>query len=200
MGQLLMFALLVGGGFWLFDGCVGVGALDPRGVGTRVEGRDVVSEAGQLEVRFSMVGSLDESYMLFGGDATQHRNSFTHAIIAGLPIREARMIASRYPDFHLCKSPGAHDAQRLTEDVSFVAADRAARGALAKAVDLFDDRLRSGGERTCIRVRGAPLVLESVRVRQNGEDITRQVARAYAKTDLALAQSVQIEDCRALLR
>jgi len=200
MGQLVMFVLLVGGGLWLFDGCVGVGALDPRGVGTRVEGKAVVREAGQLEARFSMVGSLDESYMLFGGDATQHRNSFTHAIIAGLPIREARLIASRYPDFHLCKSPGARDAQRLTEDVSFVAADRAARSALVKAVDLFEDRLGSGGERTCIRITGAPLELDSVHIRQNGEDITRQVARAYAKMDLALARRVQIEDCRALLQ
>ena len=58
-------------------------------------------------IRSSWVGSLHETYMLFGGDAQQHRNSITHVIAAGLPILNARAISDIYPDFYMCKSPGA---------------------------------------------------------------------------------------------
>lgn len=198
MGRLFVLALFACAA-WFAVNHLGI-SLDPRGVGTSVEGRRVVRQAGQLEASFSMVGSLDDAYMLFGGNADRHPNSLTHAIVAGLPIRDARLISASYPDFHMCKSPGASQAKRLTEDLTFVAANRAARSGLEEAVRLFQQRLRGGGERTCIRVSGAPLELDAVRVEQNGEDITGQVQRAYARSNLVLAERVEVEDCRELLR
>ncbi len=67
MGRFLFFILLVGTGWFLLN-VIGV-SVDPRGVGTQINGREVIRDAGQLEARFSMVGSLHETYMLFGGDA-----------------------------------------------------------------------------------------------------------------------------------
>ena len=198
MGRFLFFALLVGTGWFLLN-VIGV-SLDPRGVGTQINGREVIRDAGQLEARFSMVGSLHETYMLFGGDAQQHRNSITHVIAAGLPILNARAISDIYPDFYMCKSPGAKQAMRHTQTLSFVAADRAALNTLIEAVDLFKERLGSGGERTCISVTGAPIRLESVHIVQNDADITRDVAPSLKETKLVLAQSVQIQDCQPLLR
>jgi hypothetical protein len=198
MGRFFFFALLVGTGWFLLN-AIGV-AVDPRGVGTQIQGREVIRDADQLEARFSVVGSLHESYMLFGGDAEQQRNSITHVTAAGLPIFNARAIAAVYPDFHLCKSPGAKQAQQHTQTLSFVAADRAVLNTLVEALDLFKQRLGSGGERTCISVTGAPIALESVRVQENGADITRDVAPALAQARLVLAQSVQIQDCQSLLR
>ena len=198
MGRILFFILLVGTGWFLLN-VIGV-SIDPRGVGTKIQGREVIRDADQLEARFSVVGSLHESYMLFGGDVQQRRNSITHATAAGLPIRNARSIASTYPDFHMCKSPGAKQAQQHTQSLSFVAADRAALNALVEAVDLFEERIGTGGERTCISVTGAPISLESVKVVENGADLTRDVAPAFNQTKLVLAQSVQIQDCQSLLR
>jgi hypothetical protein len=198
MGRLLAFAVIMGAS-WLLVNHLGL-SIDPRGVGTRVEGREVVRDSGQLEARFSRVDSLEDTYMLFGGDAAQHRNSLSHAIIAGLPMRHARLIAASHPDFHLCKSPGAEQAQRLTENLSLVAADRAVRNALEEALGLYEDRLHGSGERTCIRLRGASLLLDSVRGRENGEDITAEVTPHFERSHFVLAERVKIEDCSALLR
>jgi len=198
MGRILFFILLVGTG-WFVLNVIGV-SVDPRGVGTTIQGREVIRDADQLEARFSVVGSLHESYMLFGGDVQQRRNSITHVTAAGLPILNARAIAAVHPDFHLCKSPGAKQAQQHTQTLSFIAADRAALNALVEAVELFEQRLETGGERTCISVTGAPLTLESIVVVENGADITRDVAGAINQTQLVLAQSVQIQDCQSLLR
>jgi hypothetical protein len=198
MGRVLFFILLVGTGWFLLN-VIGV-SIDPRGVGTKIQGREVIRDADQLEVRFSMVGSLQESYMLFGGDTQKRRNSITHVTAAGLPIRNARSIASIYPDFHMCKSPGAKQAMQHTQNRSFVAADRAALNALVEAVELFEERIGTGGERTCISVTGAPISLESVKVVENGADLTRDVAPALNQSKLILAQSVQIQDCQSLLR
>jgi hypothetical protein len=198
MGRILFFILLLGTG-WFVLNVVGI-SIDPRGVGTTVQGREVIRDADQLEARFSMVGSLHESYMLFGGDVQQRRNSITHATAAGLPIRNARSIASTYPDFHMCKSPGAKQAQQHTQSLSFVAADRDALKTLVEAVDLFEERVRSGGERTCISVTGSPISLKSVVVVENGAALTRDVAPMLNQSKLVLAQSVQIQDCQSLLR
>jgi len=198
MARILFFILLVGTGWFLLN-VIGV-SIDPRGSGTKIQGREVIVDADQLEARYSVVGSLHETYMLFGGDAQQRRNSITHVTAAGLPILNARSIAAVHPDFHLCKSPGAKQAMQHTQTLSFVAADRTALNTLVEALDLFEERLQSGGERTCISVTGAPISLESVKVVENGADLTRDVAGAVKQTRLVLAQSVQIQDCQPLLR
>ncbi|HEX9814909.1 MAG TPA: hypothetical protein VGB31_08195 [Myxococcota bacterium] len=198
MARILFFILLVGTGWFLLN-VIGV-SIDPRGIGTKIQGREVIVDADQLEARYSVVGSLHETYMLFGGDAQQRRNSITHVTAAGLPILNARSIAAVHPDFHLCKSPGAKQAMQHTQTLSFVAADRTALNTLVEALDLFEERLQSGGERTCISVTGAPISLESVKVVENGADLTRDVAGAVKQTRLVLAQSVQIQDCQPLLR
>jgi hypothetical protein len=66
IGRSFFFILLVGTGWFLLN-VIGV-SIDPRGVGTKIEGRNVILDADQLEARYSVVGSLHESYMLFGGD------------------------------------------------------------------------------------------------------------------------------------
>ena len=172
------------------------------GVGTRIEGRKVVRDADQVQASFSKGDSLDEAYMLFGGDAEQRRNSLSHATLAGLASHHARFIAERYPDFHRCSSPGAKPAQQFTEVMSFVAADRAARDTLGEALELFEKRVREGGDRTCIRVRGARLSLDSVQIDTGSgiEDLSDEMLPKFAESNFVLAESVKIEDCQTLLR
>ena len=198
MGRVFFFVILAGTAWLLLD--ILEISIDPRGVGTRIDGREIVVDADQLEARFSMVGSLDETYMLFGGDAQQRRNSLTHVTAAGLPMIDARAIAASYPDFHMCKSPGAKPAKRATRSMSFVAADRATLDTLTEAVELFHERVRAGGERTCIRISGAPIELDSVHVVDEDMDITGDVAPLLARSEIVLARSAEIRDCQPLLR
>ncbi len=86
------------------------------------------------------------------------------------------------------------------EPTNFVAADRATRATLSQALDLFEDRLASGGDRTCIRIRGAELSVDSVRTIDGDHDLTAQIVPAFAKSHLVLAEEASIEDCQPLLR
>jgi hypothetical protein len=207
MGRfILTFLLLVGAALVSVNG-IGFLAeiplsLDLGGVGTQVEGRSVVRRADRVEARFTKIGSLEESYMLFGGDASQRANQINHASFAGLPTHDARAIASRYPDFYMCKSPGAKWAQDRTEAMSIIAGNREAVRTLERALALFNERLQAGGERTCVRVKGAPLSLDSVELDlgEQREDVTAKFQQMAAQTSFVLAESVEIEDCQTLLR
>ena len=172
------------------------------GVGTKVEGHRVLRSADRIEARFTKLESLEESYMLFGGDATQRPNQISHASFAGLPTYQARAIASQYPDFYMCKSPGAKPAQERTEAMSMVATNRGAVRALQQALELFDERLRAGGERTCVRVNGAALSLDSVHfdTGEQLEDVTAKFQQMASQSRFVLAESVELEDCQTLLR
>ena len=172
-----------------------------RGGGARIDGSRVVVETADLEATFTKTLPLEESYMVFGGNADRHPNLLTDAFLAGLPMRDARMIYHDYPDFHMCKSPGAKQAQRLVQDLSFVAVDRAARKGLSKAIDLHEERLGGGpeAERTCVTVRGSLLEFNSVKVRENGHDLTAEFGPRLAQSSFALAESVEIADCPSLL-
>jgi hypothetical protein len=138
--------------------------------------------------------------MVFGGTNDPHRNGLTHALVAGLPMPQARAIHASYPDFHRCASQGASQAKRLVEEMSLIATTRAARDALIEVVDLHDERVRSGGDRTCLTVSGAQLMLDSIHLRQDGRDITQDVSKHFSRTRFFLAEQVEIPDCVTLLR
>ena len=124
----------------------------------------------------------------------------SHATMAALPMRHARVIHARYPDFHMCRSPGAARARDFTESMSFVAMDGTARDTLAETVKLHGERVRNGGERTCVSIDGAGLLLESVRDREDGHDMTGELPPLLRQIDFYLAERVELADCAALLR
>jgi hypothetical protein len=194
MGRVMVFVLLVAAGYWL------VNTLGVSGLGPRVDGRQLVIETSDLELRFSRMGDLSESFMLFGGDNDQRKNSMTHVTLSGLAMPHVRTIQQSYPDFHKCNSPGAPQAQRLTKSMSLIGADRGAQSALVDAVNLYKKRVGGGGERTCVTLTGAQLELDSVRLKHDGTDITREVRPALSHNRFYVADDVEIPDCQLLLR
>jgi len=203
MGRFFLLLLLMAGTFLLLNGVSFELPLGGNATGARVEGRRVVLETDQLEVRFVILDRLSDSFMVFGGEARQRRNGMSHATMAALPMRHARVIHARYPDFHMCRSPGAARAKDFTASMSFVAMDGAARDALAETVRLHGERVRGGGERTCVSIDGAGLSLESVRVRggrEDGRDMTGELPPLLKQIDFYLAEQVELADCSALLR
>jgi hypothetical protein len=194
MGRVVVFVLLIAAGYWLMN------TLGVSGLGRRVDGRQLVIETSDLEVRFSRVGDLSESFMVFGGDNDQRKNSMTHVTLSALAMPHVMMISQSYPDFHRCESPGAPQAQSLTETMSLIGADRGAQSALIDMVDLHKKRVGGSGERTCVTLTGAQLELESVRLRHDGTDITREVRPALRHTRFYVVDTVEAPDCQLLLR
>ena len=198
MGRFVFFLLLIFGAAMLVNR-VGIQLPALGSTGVSESGRDVLLETGDLDVRFTSHGTFGDEFMLFGGAEMRQRNAISHALVTGLAGGHARLIASRYPDFHLCKSPGARPAQELAESMNLVAATASARNAIGDALSLHEERVRSGGNRTCLRVAGKRLTLDEVRVRQTGDDMTGQVTQAFGDVDFYLAREAQIVDCQSVL-
>jgi hypothetical protein len=180
--------------YWLID------TIHASNAGVTVEGREVRLETADFDVRFSRLGSFSEAYMVFGGNNEQPRNSLSHATLAALAMRHAELIHQTYPDFHRCNSPGAAQAKRWIETLNLVATTRAVERVLVDAVDVHAERVREGGERTCVSLAGAPLSLESVRMKRDGHDLTQDVGRAIRGADFYLAERAELVDCKTLLR
>ncbi len=194
MGRFLIFILALGGGYLLIDK-VGV---SPFG-GPQVNGREVVVETKQLRVHFTKVGSFSDSFMVFGGHNQRMTNRVDDASMATLAMRHAELISLTYPDFHRCASPGAAQAQQLTETSNFIGASRAAKRALVKAVDLHGERVRSSGDRTCISVSGSQLVFDSLELKETGQDLTAEMGSPFEQGSYYLAERVELPSCEDLL-
>ena len=192
--RIVTFLLIMAATWWL------VNRLEVAPQGVAVNGNRVVVQTDDIEATFRRLAPVSETYMVFGGNNDQRQNSMVHALVAGLPMPKARAIHASYPDFHRCASPGASQAKRLTEEMSLIATTRAAHDALIEVVDLHDERVRSGGDRTCLTVSGAQLMLDSIHLRQDGRDITQDVSKHFSRSRFFLAEEVEIPDCVTLLR
>lgn len=164
-----------------------------------VQGREVVIQTDDLEVRFERYGAVAETYMLFGGTDAEMTNSISNVLVSGLAIRHASFIAQRYPKFYMCSSPGAAQAKQFVEDMALIAADGATRDTLKRAITLFADSLASGGDRTCLRFGGEQISLRSAKHREEGFDLTPEFAKGYRQTDFFFVNDAEIVDCKALL-
>jgi len=202
MSKLLFFIILAAGAFALANHVGIAPSLSIPGMGSTgvVEnGRDVVYTTDTMEIRFTSGPSLDDEFMVFGGQEMPRSGSITHALVSGIAGDDARAIASRFPDFHLCKSPGAASAERLIQGMNFVARNTSARDALGEALDLHVAAIRSGGERSCLKVKGASLELEQVSVLQTGEDLTPKIKGFFRDSPLYLVRDAAVVDCKSVL-
>jgi hypothetical protein len=164
-----------------------------------VQGREVVIQTDDLEVRFERLGPVSETYMLFGGTDGEMMNGISNVFVSGLAIRHAAFISQRYPKFYRCDSPGAAQAKQLVEDMALVAADGPTRSTLQEAVSAHEEALASGGERTCLRFRGEEISLRSARHREAGFDLTPQLKKGYRQTDFVFVVDAEVTDCKGLL-
>ena len=193
MVRVVIFALVMGAAYWLVNH-VGLGG------GVRLEDGQVIVAVKDFEAHFSRGAPVSASYMVFGGTNDRHPNALHDAHIVTLEMRHAQLIHASYPDFHRCSSPGAAQAKRYIEDFSVIGAGGSEQRALRRVVDLHDERVGGGGDRTCLTLAGAELHLESVTLLADGRDVTREVAGAFRRTRFVLADEVEIPDCQSLLR
>ena len=192
MNRVLAFIILATAAYYVID------RIDAS-AGLRVEGRQVVVETQDLEVRFTRGAAFSEAFMIFGGTNADMRNNVSDALLSTLAMRHASLIHQRYPDFHLCKSPGAAQAKRYIEASNFIGTTRNARRAIREAVDVHAERIRGGGERTCISIAGAALSFDSVSLKEDGRDVTGDFGQALRLNPYYLAEEAELVDCAALL-
>lgn len=175
-----------------------VNAIDFRANEPRVEGPSVIVATRDYEVSFRRDGPGSATFMVFGGQRGGDENGFTDATFALISIGAARNIGREHPDFHMCGSSGAEAAQALVEAIHFIGTTNSVRATLEEAIDLHEQRLGRGGERTCLTVRGSEMRLDAVRMR-DGTDLAARIRDALGDSRFYLAQAAAVEPCEALL-
>lgn len=144
---------------------------------------EVIVKTDKIDIHFSRGDSFKNAYIIFGGTEMTQRGAFCKIALSGLDIYTARGIYSKYPDFHLCKSPGAPLAQQAVRDFEIVPANAKVLKNLRKTLAKHRASLHEDGERVCVKLQGESLTLTAAIVREMNRDIINelppQVHRKY---------------------
>jgi hypothetical protein len=142
----------------------------------QVDGEMAIELEQDFTARFAIGEPYEKTLMLFGGEEVEEENTFSNAYIFGLDKEDAVRLAEMYPDFYLCSSPGGMAASMYIVPYDLVPASCEVYDALTRALRVFRRNAATGGDRTSLRIEGAPLELISVTANATGEDVTAEVA------------------------
>jgi hypothetical protein len=161
---------------------------------------DMIKHTDDLDVRFIQQETLVDSFMIFGGHVDRRlTNSFSDYSLGALEIGEAALIRQKYPDFHLCKSPGAKLAQQKIQNLALIMETPQVAEVVEDSIALHSERLQQGGERTCLELRGHALEPAGVILRESNEDISADILPKLRNMHYYLIDGAEIRDCLSLL-
>jgi hypothetical protein len=160
-----------------------------------IDGSTVLLATEDLDVRFALRGSFEETYMIFGGAHNGHGNAVSNVTLSVINVQKARPIYRKYPDFYRCSSGGAVLAKNAVADMDLVPADGGSLKALKQSIEDFGDSIRNGSDRVCVALEGRILNMESVEIREIGQDVTH----TFPSSRFYLVNDVERVDCRNAL-
>ncbi len=157
------------------------------------EGRSVRIVTEHVEARYSLAGSVSESYMLFGADSQPA--DWESAYFLGVTSGDAVWLVNEYPDLKRCGTAGAEHFKRIAEQIYVIGGNGRAHRTLQQAAALHEEREEEGGERFCVSMRGQRMVIDSVGIPAAGRDLTDEMQRARRDAHDYLVDSAEISDC-----
>ncbi len=154
----------------------------------------VTYEAGDYGAKLLDSREFQNTYMLFGGGYFEDKNLMNPIALAGIEIADAKRIYARYPDFHLCASPGAALAQPKVKHLNLIPADGQVLDELMATIEEYEDNLGNDGDRVCVSLTGEIQVIRSA-LPEHNIGITDQPLRQT----FHLIHSSERIDCKSLL-
>lgn len=145
-------------------------------VDVEVNGDEVIEHLEDFTARFELGDPYNRTVMLFGGMSTAKPNTPTRAYIFGLDKVDAQRMAEKYPDFYLCSSPGGQEAASYIHVYDIVPATCKVHQQLVAAFSVYAKNVAVGGDRTSLRLEGAPLTVKAVTANATGQDVSDQVS------------------------
>jgi hypothetical protein len=136
-----------------------------------------------LDVCFTRDDRFSSTYMLFGGDHMTDKRMIIPLFISGVDAEDGKDIAVQYPDFWMCKSPGASRAQSCCMQLNLVPSNADITEDIKDTIANFKESLGDEEDRVCIKLQGDILRLKSVIFVEQNEDITSQLARQFESMD-----------------
>ena len=164
-----------------------------------VASSSVTVDAGDFVAELSVTGEYKKTYMIFGGSYFKNKNLINPIVLFGLRIADAKRIYARYPDFHLCISPGAALAKPKVVTLSLIPVDKRAFNELLDSISQHEKNFASGDGRICLSLSGKTLSpVSSEVVGKNSTDEMR-VLFQIPRESYYLINSAEILDCKDLL-
>ena len=145
-------------------------------VDVELDGTTVVEHLADFTATFEAGTSYDRTVMLFGGGPVEQPNTPRRAYIYAMDKVDAQMMAKKYPDFYLCSSVGGQEASTYIRVYDLVPATCQIHQQLVAALRVYNANVTRGGDRTSLRLEGAPLTVKSVTADTTGEDVSAQVS------------------------
>ena len=168
------------------------------GSGPSVTTDEIIVRTANMDVHFARGKPFASTYMIFGGIETNQSDAISKVTLSGLNVRTARSIYARYPDFHLCKSPGAPLAQKAIRQLDIVPANAEVTKILRKTFGEYQTGTVQSDRRVCVGLEGEVLKLTSAIVRGVNEDITDKLP-PQVHHEYFFVKSAQIIDSRKAL-
>lgn len=167
-------------------------------IGVSEEGRQVVVQSNGVETRFTKLGPASGTFMLFGGIGQD--TVWANADMSVIDGPQVEWLSRTWPDFYMCKSPGAKQAMELTHQLSLVAASGSVRNTLQGSVHRFEENLRGNGERVCVALSGQRLAVSSSTILANGTNFLQQIKMQGDPPSFMYVESAEIVDCQTITR
>ncbi len=150
---------------------------------------------GRIQVVYARGEAFRGVFMVFGGSPVSgFWSESVFAYLGGLPLADARAIRAKYPDFHMCASPGAALAKGAMVHLNLIASDSAMRDRIDGAIREHDRRLEKQGERLCVTLAGQTLRRTSYTI----EGAEAVVVEGTPFTHVLLRE-FGVQDCKAML-
>jgi hypothetical protein len=159
-----------------------------------------IKHTNDFDVQFTQQATLVDTFMIFGGHIDRNLpNSLSDYSLGALEIGDAVQIQQQYPDFHLCKSPGAKIAQQKIRNLALITETQEVAELVEDAIELHSERLEQGNELTCIELRGQHMEPVSVMLREHGEDISKDILPKLSNMQYYLIDGAEIRDCLSVM-
>jgi hypothetical protein len=153
-----------------------------------IDGEFAIEHEENFTARYRIGERSTKTIMLFGGEPVEDDDVLSNAYILGLDKADALMLAELFPDFYLCSSPGGDAAADHIFPYDLVPANCEVYEKLVNALNRFRINREAGGDRTSLRLEGAPLELVSVIDDASGVDVTDQVTDQHFHLVTAVEQ------------
>ena len=164
-----------------------------------VASSSVTVDAGDFVAKLSVTGEYKKTYMIFGGTHFKDKQFIRSISLSGLRIADAKRIYARYPDFHLCASPGAALAQPKVESLDLIPVDKRAFNELLDSLNQHKKNFANGDGRICVSLSGKTLSPNYTDI--VGKNSTEEMRYLFQipQGSYYLINSAKILDCKNLL-
>ncbi len=164
--------------------------LDPL-----VEGRVLIVDTQEHEVRFALDGPVEATYLVTNATRRDWSDEPENALLSVVDFRTTSEILRAHPDQHAYGSGADLQLENLSAPLALIAGNLLAYGDLIGLIDDYAARVEEQGSWLCVTVSGQALRFTAAELLGDGGDTTAMFSKRLDARRSLLATRVTVEDC-----